>query len=468
MSDQQIENYDHSAERGVLGSALTDPLRVVPMMIGEYALTQEVFHEPKNANVWQAIKTLHDTDARAGVDLLTVSDQLKQMQIYDDIGPGYLRDIVDSTPTSAHAQHYAGIILKKFMIRKGIEQCRTIEHELPRQADPETYLLKVPEKYIEIATRIMKEIDLQEIAGEIKEQYRKFYDNGDSLMWMDTGNRTLNEMLCGGLPPKYNLFAGRPSAGKTSFVDMLADYQAGIGNHVAYFTIDDDTEQKLTRMACRRAGVSLAKLNSKYARKNQRADFEDALEEVSRLPIHIDDRTFDIEQVASKARLWKAKYDIKLFCLDFIQNYEYHGTGKYLNDRERVTSCSRALFNLNKELRIPLAILSQFNREGASIDKPPTIQNIGDSGKIDQDMFTCIALSKNAEYHEANPDVNESITRAIRIEVLKHKFGKTGWKPWWFHGPYFYFEPAEHMWAQKSASYFEIERKEAGHDDPDE
>lgn len=458
--------HDIDAETAVIGSMLVDPLRVIPMIVVEYGLTDHAFYDPKLQILYDIMRKMWENPAhRTAIDEVTIGGQLRQSNLQDEITPTHLRKIVDGVPTSAHAQYYAKLVRDKWIVREAIHQARDMESELRKTSNPEEFLLTCPDKFLRIAMKGRQEEGLDVVANEIKARYQKLYSSTGETIGLSTGIPVLDHMYGGYLPEKLNLLPARPSTGKTSLLDQISDYVAMAGKHVAYFSVDADREEKLTRMACRRAGLSLPKLNSKFARKDQRQYFEDALDELAAFPLSIDDRNRDIEMVAATARLWFQKYNTSYLCVDYLQQYEYFSSGKYLNDKERVTKVSSTLFHLNRELRIPFHVAVQFNRANEKDNRPPKLSDMRDSGTLEQDAFTVLALSKNEEWHEENPEVNEAVTRAVRVEMLKHKFGRTGWKPFWFLCPYFAFEPAEYNWATRSTSYQDIEENERRNDD---
>jgi len=113
--------FSEEAERGVLGSIAQDSEKVM-RMLKKKGVTPEDFYYQEHRVIASTLYWM--AEGRKPIDLLTIHEYLKNRGELDTIGGlPYLQEIIDGTPTTAHAQHYANIILDKSALRGVVELC---------------------------------------------------------------------------------------------------------------------------------------------------------------------------------------------------------------------------------------------------------------------------------------------------------------------------------------------------------
>ncbi len=120
QSGRRLPPCSEEAERGVLGSALIESERVIELCSMK-AISAESFYTPAHRLLFEKLTEMHQ--AAKAIDLLTVGEDLKQSGMLDQVGGyAFLEGLIDSTPTSAHAEYYMEIVQQKHLFRRIITQ----------------------------------------------------------------------------------------------------------------------------------------------------------------------------------------------------------------------------------------------------------------------------------------------------------------------------------------------------------
>lgn len=135
--------------------------------------------------------------------------------------------------------------------------------------------------------------------------------------------------------------------------------------------------------------------------------------EISDLPIFINTRVRNIQEIEIYARKLKNKNDLGLLIIDYIQLVK---SANKLNSREQeVAEISRTLKLLSLELKIPIIGLCQLNRNAARTE--PTLADLRESGAIEQDADNVILLYKENDSEE------DEVVENIIIDLKKQRAG---------------------------------------------
>lgn len=442
---QRIAPHSEEAEGGLLGSILLDGEANMGLAVLK-GIRPEAFYVPAHREVFEAMLAV--TGRGRPVDLLTIGEELRSRGVMDRIGgPTALDKFVDATPTQEHCEHYAEIVLSKWRARGVIETARETESEAYGDEDGNELVGKAIEKLSSL-------LGYQDARGSnfdlAMQRIKRFRDAkagiapaiGIELPW-----GKLTSVTCG-LEPGIFIVAGRPSSGKTTFEDQVADYVTGKGVRVGRATMDSTREELLERTMCRRAGVSLPKLKFGYARESQIDEMEKAATHFREAPMSINDWDTDITAISTWWRLLRRRLGMELATVDYAQLIMAEEMGRQNWDvTARVTYVSQRLKRLAvQELKIPIMVLCQLNRLVEQEKREPQLSDLKDSGGLEQDahkvLFLYVDAKKRRLMEEGRPGATKH-KRPVWANVLKHKGGDTQKVALWMYPAYFRFEVAQ-------------------------
>ena len=252
--------YSEEAERGVLGSALLDAARVVDFAV-EHGLSPESFYAPAHQTLFEILLAM--THYGAPIDLLTVGEQLKKLDRLDDVGGAtFLERLVDSTPTSAHAEYYIDIVRQKHLLRMVIDKSRqAIDECYSSEKDADSVLNVAEQAFFDIKQLKRGSITpWPDLVKDAMTDIENIFLMKKGITGLPTGYADLDKTLMGLQPSDMIVLAARPSMGKTSLALNIAENIAlgtagGESYPVAVFSLEMSKEQLVRRMICSHARV---------------------------------------------------------------------------------------------------------------------------------------------------------------------------------------------------------------------
>ena len=432
----RVQPYSEEAERGLLGAALIDSSRVLDLCLANGVLASAFYlashHEIFDTMVEMAQEGLT-------IDLLTVSQQLKDAGKLELVGgPAFLEQLMDSTPTSAHAEYYMDIVNQKFVLRCLIDRAReTIEDCYSGEEDAAEILGKAESSLFEIVadngTSVHPWGELVKTAmGEIE----TIFQTKRGLTGLASGFRDLDQLLMGFKRGDMVILAARPSMGKTSLamniVENIATGYRNCSSHpddptaraVGIFSLEMSAEQLVRRMICCAGRVPSDGLTSGYLSKDYHEKLMTAADSLIKAPIYLDDTPgLSVLELRSRARRMVRKYNVEFFVIDYLQLMHY--PQKAENKQLETAAISGAVKAMAKELQVPVMVLSQLSRAPESRDRlaKPKLSDLRDSGSIEQDADVVMLLRRPCMYPD-DPDAEDK-TLSI-VNVAKHRNGPTG------------------------------------------
>lgn len=426
----RLPPYSEEAERGVLGSALLDPDRVIDLAI-ESRISADSFYVPSHRVIFELVVDMHGHGRP--VDLLTATERLKDIGQLDQAGgPAYIEQLLDSTPTSAHAEYYIDIVRQKHLLRcildrarEAVEKCYYGEEEADsildhvEQAffDISDYQRRGPAPWAEVIKSTMTSVD-------------RIMTERRDITGVPTGFPDLDKLTHGLQPGDIIIIAARPSMGKTSLALNIAENVA-LGEvsdkqrrPVAVFSLEMSTDQLARRMLCSRANVSASRLAGSYLNAANHGALVQAADVLSKAPIFVDDTPgLAAVELRARARRLKKRYDVQLIVIDYLQMMNYPQFAKEGRQRE-VAAISGSMKAMAKELKVPVILLSQLSRAPETRDRMaiPKLSDLRDSGSIEQDADVVGLLRRPCKYPD-DPEAHDT-TLAI-LDIAKHRNGET-------------------------------------------
>jgi replicative DNA helicase len=423
MGNEEIrippQNID--AEKAVLGA----------MMLSEEAIGVSIehidsfyFYETAHQNIYEAMKDLYAN--RKNVDLITLSEYLKNKAVLDSIGGvSYLTQLADFVPTAANIQYYVDIVKEKGIQRKLIKSSTEIisksygnninVHELVDEAERLIF---------EIATarERQKASSIKDILYLTMEKIDKLFQRKESITGVPTGLIDFDKMTSGLQKSDLIIIAGRPSMGKSTLAVNMAEYACIQKNvPVAIFSLEMSKEQLVQRMLCSQAKVDAHKVRTGFFSPEEWPKLTGAASKLSNIPMHIDDTpAITVLELRAKARRLKAAHNIGLIIVDYLQLMQASIPSD--NRQQEISEISRSLKALARELDVPVIAVSQLSRAVESRqDHRPQLSDLRESGAIEQDADVVVLLMRE-DYYNPTPE-NEGTAEAI---IAKQRNGPTG------------------------------------------
>jgi replicative DNA helicase len=433
----RLPPHSIEAEQGVLGCALLEPSESVGQCIERLKGGGEAFYDLRHRTIYEVLVEMYD--GKEPVDLITLGQRLKDAGQIDGVGGlAYLSELMDAVPSAANLSYYLDIVREKHVLRRVLSTCSEAVgkvHEYEGAVDSlldevERDILKISQDRSENTNRTIREL-----VHSAVDMIQDFHQRKGGLTGLPTGFPDLDKMTSGLQPADMVVIAARPSMGKTSLAMNIAEHvSVEAGLPVGVFSLEMTSESLVMRMLC-----SLARVNSRLIRDGflSEGDFRRltaAAAKLSRAPIHIDDTPgLSILQLRARARRMWQQHGVKLFVIDYLQLL--HSTSKKAADsrQQEVAELSNGVKALAKELKVPVIVLCQLNRElEKDKDRKPKLSDLRESGAIEQDADLVGLLYKPAaeddDQRRDQPDSRDDGMAATPVNLLiaKQRNGPTG------------------------------------------
>jgi len=421
-------------ERAVLGAILIDR-RGVNEVID--TLRPEMFYDVKHQIIYQAILDLFEK--ASAIDLLTVKNQLEHMgKLKEAGGEYYLLDLSRSVTSAAHIEYHARILQEKFMRRQMID----VAHEMERDAYDETQdvfdvMDKVEQKIYNVTQGTTKQgaEPVDDIALRVHQELQEQANEG-KLPGVPSGFESIDRITSGWQKGDLIILAARPSMGKTAFALNMAKNIA-LREHmpVAFFSLEMTSEQLLKRILASETQINASKFRSGQFTDEELMILNQKIKEISEHPyLFINDSSFmTIFDLRAQARRLKSKHDIQIIFIDYLQLMHVSNNFKPGNREQEISTISRNLKALAKELEIPIIALSQLSRKvedryKEGMHKRPQLSDLRESGAIEQDadIVTFIYRPDYYDIPEWDREPFGPTENQVEIIFAKHRNGSTG------------------------------------------
>lgn len=417
------------AEKSALGAVLLDPAKADALLTG---LSVADFHDSEHREVFEAIGTLHGK--RHPIDVISVESAMPHA-VRERLGGPYLLELVNRTPTAENLDHYLRLVRRSSTLRQLAAIASSVVQSVRDQEEPETILERTAERLAGVAVRRSDRLtSIGEVMPGVMEELQRRAENPGSTVGLGCGVGKLDHMTGGGKPGQLIVIAADTGFGKTSLV-MQYVLESAVTQGAQWFVVNCEmTRAELAE----RALAYRARLDSQFLRSGS-LSYESwrqlltAGADLSRLPIYLEDGLFDINDIVSRARAWRAKCtgEAAGIAVDYLQLVSGQPG---LKRNEEVAGVARRLKRLAAELKVPVFLLSQLNREGKKAERPPSKWDLRDSGTIEDDA-NVIILGHCLE--PAGGLVRDSIMGNLIVD--KQRNGPTGAAPVSFIGKHYRF-----------------------------
>lgn len=423
MADEveRIPPHNAEAERSVLGAAMLDKDALYD--VAEYVRSED-FYDPKHREIYDAITALYQSSRP--VDVLTVCEELKRRSALEMVGGrGYVAGLSADVPTTANAAEYARIVAQKAELRSLISTASEIvDKTYDGSIETDRMLDFAEQRIFDIAQSRQSRsvVPLQEVLLQNMNEISERAKMKGSLTGVPTGFLDLDRMMSGLQRSDLVILAARPSMGKTAFALCAARNAALKGYHVLIFSLEMSSTQLSQRLISMESGVDSQKLRTGNLESSDWTKITSTIDRLGEASISIDDTPgMSLMEIKNKSRRMKAEQGLDLIVIDYLQLMEYQGR---VDSREQeISSLSRGLKQLARELDCPVMVLSQLSRASEKRnDHRPILSDLRESGAIEQDADVVLFLYRDEVY---NPEDTEA-PGECEVHVAKQRNGPIG------------------------------------------
>jgi len=429
-------------EESVLGAIMLDK-DALPTVTE--ILRKESFYLEQHQLIYETMETIYGMSQP--IDLLTVHEALKKAGTLEKIGGiSYLMELTNKIASAANIEYHARIIAQKYIQRELIRvSTTTIEEAYDETKDVFQLLDKAEQHLYEITDKNLNTgyESLKNLAIKAQREIEAASQKGSEMTGVTTGYVELDKLTSGWQPSDLIIIAARPGMGKTAFTLSLAKNAAEHGKAVAVFSLEMASVQLVQRLISMEAEISGSKLRNGQMEQYEWQKLHDAVEKLADVPIYIDDTPgINIFELRAKCRRLKQNADISMIVIDYLQLMSGAPGGNSGGNREQeISTISRALKGLAKELNVPVIALSQLSRavESRGGEKRPMLSDLRESGAIEQDADIVTFIYRPGYYgiEEGDMGVPSDLTEII---IAKHRNGSLDTVELKFVGQYVKFE----------------------------
>jgi len=418
---------------GVLGCALLSPNECLGECIEKLKDNgAEFFYDLRHQTIYEMLAEMFNT--RQAIDVITVQQKLKDKQLLEQIGGiAYLAQLQDSVPSAANLSYYLEIVREKFLLRKMIQTCTEVvgrvydyEGEVDALMDEvERDVLRISESRAQGGV-----VTTKELVGKAIGTIENYFSRKGVLNGLGTSFQDLDRMTDGLHGSEMIVIAARPSMGKTSLAMNIVEHVVLEQKlPAAVFSLEMSAESLVLRMMCSIARVNLRSIREGFMSESDFPKLTSAAGRLSNAPLFIDDSAgLSILQLRARARRLHQQHGVKLFVVDYLQLLHSTARRSQENRQQEIADISSGIKALAKELKVPVLVLSQLNRElEKDKSRKPRLSDLRESGAIEQDADVVGLLYKpNAGDDEDGAQAEEADGLPVNLLIAKQRNGPTG------------------------------------------
>lgn len=418
---KRILPHDVEAEQSVIASMM---LSRDAILKASGMLTGDDFYNRQYGILFESIMELHD--AGSSVDPVTLQDKLREKDVPPEVSSlEFVREIMDTLPTSANIEDYAKIVAAKATLRRLIRLNEEIANTCYAGKESLDYILDYTEKKVFqlVQKRNVEDfVPVRQIVMNAMDKIEMAARNKGNVTGIPTGFIDLDYRTAGMQPSDLILVAARPSMGKTAFELNLAQYMAFKKNlTVALFSLEMSKEQLVNRLFSQESSVDAQKLRTGQLNDQEWERLIESAGVIGKSKLIIDDTPgITIAELRTKCRKYKLEHDLSIIMIDYLQLMS--GSGRTESRQQEISDISRSLKALARELNVPVIALSQLSRAVEQRpDHRPMLSDLRESGAIEQDADVVMFLYRDDYYNHDSPEKGVS-----EIIIAKQRNGPIG------------------------------------------
>jgi replicative DNA helicase len=416
------------AEQGVLGSMLISPRDAIAEVVEK--ITADYFYIPAHQTIFDVLVDLWNTGA--GIDLITFTQVLRDRNLLETVGgAAAVTNLYTFVPTAANVGYYIDIVRDKYILRSIIEAAtESVRRAYEEQDEVGNLLDEVEQRIFAVGEDRFKGqmLSMKDQVMEAIESIEKLYERKGGITGISTGFVEFDRMTSGMHPSEMIVIAARPSMGKTALAMNIAEHVA-INEKlpVGVFSLEMSSQQLVQRLLCSRARVNLQKVRDGFLGERDFPSLTAAASKLAEAKIFIDDSaSLTILELRAKARRLKAQQEVQLIIVDYLQLLRSTSRRAQDNRQLEISEISAGLKGLAKELKIPVIVVAQLNRqpEQRSGGKP-RLSDLRESGSIEQDA-DLVGLLVRPEIYEEDEEARAEKAGEAELIIAKQRNGPVG------------------------------------------
>ena len=416
------------AEQGVLGSMLISPRDTIAECVEK--INEEYFYVPAHQTIYTVLVELWN--AGQAIDLITFTQVLRDRNLLESLGgAAFVTSLFTFVPTAANVHYYLEIVRDKYILRSIIAAAtESVRRAYEEQDEVGNLLDEVEQKIFAVGEDRFKGqmLSMKDQVMEAIESIEKLYERKGGITGISTGFVEFDRMTSGMHPSEMIVIAARPSMGKTALAMNIAEHVAVNEKlSVGVFSLEMSSQQLVQRLLCSRARVNLQKVRDGFLGERDFPSLTAAASKLAEAKIFIDDSaSLTILELRAKARRLKAQQDVQLIIVDYLQLLRSTSRRAQDNRQLEISEISAGLKGLAKELKIPLIVVAQLNRQPeARSGGKPRLSDLRESGSIEQDA-DLVGLLVRPEIYEEDEEARAEKAGEAELIIAKQRNGPVG------------------------------------------
>jgi len=424
----RVQPQARDLEEAVLGAIMLDK-DALPTVI-EILRKESFYYTPHQIIYNEMLNIFEKTQP---IDILTIHESLKKSGNLEKAGGiNYLMDLTNKVASAANIEYHARIIVQKYIQRELIRISNTTIKEAFEDTKDVLELLDEAEQNLyEITDKNMNTgfESVSAIISKVQKEIEIISQREDGLTGVTTGFKELDKITNGWQKSDLIIIAARPGMGKTAFTLSLAKNAAEQQIPIAVFSLEMADTQLVQRLISMDSEINSRSLRNGKLEPEEWPRLNNSVEKLSNLPIFIDDTpAINIFELRAKCRRLKNNHNIQLVVIDYLQLMTAAPNQSKGNREQEISSISRALKSLAKEMQVPVIALSQLSRavETRTGDKRPQLSDLRESGAIEQDADIVTFIYRPDYYGLEGDEMEATPQDEAEIIIQKHRNGALG------------------------------------------
>jgi replicative DNA helicase len=420
--------HSAEAEQGVLGSMLLSPRQAIGECVEK--INEEYFYVPAHQTIYSVLVDLWN--AGQAIDLITFTQVLRDRTLLESVGgAAFVTSLFTFVPTAANLEYYLEIVRDKHILRQIISAAtESVRRAFEEQDEVSSLLDEVEQRIFAVGEDRFKGqmLSMKDQVMEAIEAIEKLYERKGGITGISSGFVEFDRMTSGLHPSEMIVIAARPSMGKTALAMNIAEHVA-INEKlpVCVFSLEMSSQQLVQRLLCSRARVNLQKVRDGFLGERDFPSLTAAASKLAEAKIFIDDSaSLTILELRAKARRLKAQQDVRLIIVDYLQLLRSTSRRAQDNRQLEISEISAGLKGLAKELKIPVIVVAQLNRQPEQrTGGKPRLSDLRESGSIEQDA-DLVGLLVRPEIYEEDEEARAEKAGEAEFIIAKQRNGPVG------------------------------------------
>ncbi len=414
-------------EMAVLGAMLIEKGAIAKAI---EILDDSSFYKPAHQRVFAAMIALFERSEP--VDLITLIEELRRRGELEKVGGEYyLTELTTRVTTAANMEYHAHIVLEKALMRQLISASSEIASRAYHETEDALDLLdEAEQKVFQISEQRMKKsfVSMNTALHSTMEMLESIHGKHSGVTGVPSAFTELDNITGGFQKSDLIVVAGRPSQGKTALVLSIARNASILHDiPIGFFSLEMSSQQLVLRLICAEARVDAHSVRTGRLPEDEWRKLSTSIGKLYKAKILIDDTpALSALEIRAKARRLKVEHNVGMIIVDYLQLMQ--GPKNAQSREQEISSISRSLKALAKELNIPVVALSQLNRAlELRGDKRPVLADLRESGAIEQDADVVIFVHRPEMFGiDIDPETKEPTEGMAELIIGKQRNGPTG------------------------------------------